>query len=85
MYQTSQLGFLYFLYLLAVISINLAVFNSLPIPALDGGKFLFLVIEGLRKKPINPAFEKKITALSFLFLLILVLLITIKDVKKIFF
>jgi regulator of sigma E protease len=85
MYQTSQLGFLYFLYLLAVISINLAVFNSLPIPALDGGKFLFLVIEGLRKKPINPEFEKKITALSFLFLLILVLFITIKDVKQIFF
>mgnify|MGYP000325785761 CR=1 FL=1 len=84
LYQTSQIGLNYFLNLLAIISIHLAIFNLLPIPALDGGKFLFLVIEGIRKKPINPVIEYKITALSFLILIILAILVTFKDVMKIF-
>jgi regulator of sigma E protease len=83
MYQTSKLGTNYFLYLLAAISINLAIFNLLPIPALDGGKLLFLTIEGIRKKAISPETEEKITALFFGFLLILAILVTIKDISKI--
>jgi len=83
MYQTSKMGMIYFFNLLGVISVYLAVFNSLPIPALDGGKCLFLMIEAIRKKPISPKTEGKITAFFFGLLLILAILVTIKDITKI--
>jgi regulator of sigma E protease len=83
MYQTSKIGISYFFHLLATLSIYLAVFNSLPIPALDGGKFLFLLIEGVRKKPISPEIERKVTAFFFTLLIMLALWITIKDVTQI--
>jgi len=85
MYQTSKLGIIYFFNLLATISIYLAIFNILPIPALDGGKLLFLVIEGIRKKAISPETEKKITAFFFGILVILAILVTIKDIRKLFY
>jgi regulator of sigma E protease len=83
MYQTSKIGIVYFFNLLAMISIYLAIFNILPIPALDGGKFLFLMIEGIRKKAVSPETENKITALFFGILIILAVLVTIKDISKI--
>lgn len=83
MYQTSKIGIIYFFNLLATISIYLAIFNILPIPALDGGKFLFLMIEGIRKKAVSPETENKITAFFFGILVILAVLVTIKDISKI--
>jgi regulator of sigma E protease len=83
MYQTSKIGIIYFFNLLATISIYLAIFNILPIPALDGGKLLFLMIEGIRKRAVSPETEKKVTAFFFGILLILAILVTIKDIGKI--
>jgi regulator of sigma E protease len=85
MYQTSKLGIIYFLNLLATISIYLAIFNILPIPALDGGKLLFLAIEGIRKKAVSPETEKKVTAFFFGILVILAILVTIKDIKQLLY
>jgi len=82
--QSQQLGFTYFLNFLAVIAIYLAVFNILPIPAMDGGKIMFLLIEAIRKKPVSIKIEQAITAFSFALLLILMVWVTIKDVSRIF-
>lgn len=79
------LGVNYFLYFVALISISLAVFNLLPIPALDGGKMLFLGIEFVMKKPVPPKIEQNITAAFFFALIILMLFVTIKfDIPKLF-
>jgi regulator of sigma E protease len=85
MYQTSKIGRIYFFNLLATISIYLAIFNVLPIPALDGGKLLFLAIEGIRKKAVSPETEKKVTAFFFGILVILAILVTIKDIKQLLY
>ena len=82
--QFFQVGFPYFLQLLALVSIGLAVANLLPIPAADGGKLLFLLIEAIRKKPIPKKIEQNITAISMAFLLFLMVYITIKDIIKLF-
>ena len=82
--QTTKQGLVYFLQLLAMISFNLAVFNIIPIPALDGGRLLFLAIEKLRGRPMVFKTEAMVNALSFGFLLFLILVITIKDLLKLF-
>ncbi len=82
--QMFALGLNYYIRFLALISIYLAVFNILPIPALDGGKILFLGIEFLRRKPISPKIEQKVTAAFFVLLIFLMVLITIKEIPKLF-
>lgn len=69
-----------FFTLVALISINLAVVNLLPLPALDGGKFVFLVIEAIRKKPINQKYEAVIHFAGLVVLMLLMLAITFKDI-----
>jgi regulator of sigma E protease len=81
--QASQLGIVYFFNFLGSISIYLAIFNALPIPAVDGGKILFLTIEAIRKKPISQETEQKITAFCFGFLILVAILVTIKDIARI--
>lgn len=82
--QMAQLGINYFLRFIAVISIYLAIFNILPIPALDGGKLLFLGIEAVRRKPIPQKVEQRITAVFFALLIIIMVWVTIKDVARLF-
>lgn len=82
--QVSRLGAVYFLQFIAVISVYLALFNILPIPAVDGGKLLFLAIEAARKKPVAQKTEQRITAVFFALLLGLMVLVTIKDVMRLF-
>ena len=82
--QMSKLGVVYFIQFIAIIAIQLGLFNLLPIPALDGGKVLFLAIEKFRGKAINPEIEQKITASFFFLLIILMIWITIKDIIRIF-
>ncbi len=84
MAQTLERGASDYLWLLSMISIFLAIFNSLPIPALDGGKILFLGIEKLRGKPISQKTEQSITTFFFILLIALSILITIKDIRKMF-
>jgi regulator of sigma E protease len=69
-----------FLLSLASITIFLAIFNSFPIPALDGGKLLFLTIEKIRKKPVSQKIEEKITIFFFGLIMMLGILIIIKDI-----
>lgn len=82
--QASQVGISFFLQFIAIISIYVALFNILPIPSVDGGKFLFLMIEAIRKKPVSQKTEQKITTVCFGLLLILMVFVTIKDVVRIF-
>jgi len=80
--QTGKLGFLYFLQLLALISLNLSIMNLLPFPALDGGRFLLLMIEKVKGSPVNKTVEGYINAAGFLALIALMVLITIRDVGR---
>ena len=82
--QSQQLGIVYFLNLLALISIQLAIFNLLPIPAVDGGRIMFLAIEAVRKKPVSQKTQQKMIVFSFITLLLIMVWVTIKDVSKLF-
>jgi regulator of sigma E protease len=59
--EAAKTGFIYLLQIVAVLSASLAIFNLLPIPVLDGGHILFLIIEKLRKKPLSPKTQEQIT------------------------
>jgi len=74
---------LFFLFL-ALISLYMAVFNILPIPALDGGKLLFLGIEAIRRKPVSQKVEQNVTAFFFGLLILLMIFVTIKVVSRLF-
>ena len=82
--QTGQLGANYFLQLVAVISIYLALFNLIPIPITDGGKLLYLAIEKIKGRAINPKIEKSIDLTLFVLLIILMIWVTIKDIRRMF-
>lgn len=82
--QFTKLGFVYLLQLTALLTINLAVINILPFPALDGGRLLFLLIEKIKKSPINQNTEKTINSLGFIFLILLMAIITFRDITKLF-
>jgi len=69
---------------MALISLNLAIFNALPFPVSDGGKVFFLLLEGIRKKPLNEKTEMRIAGVFFFFLLGIMVLVTIKDLFKLF-
>lgn len=79
--QVAELGFSHLMQFAAFLSLNLAVLNILPFPALDGGRVLFLVIEKIRGKRNNQKLEQFVNTAGFAFLLLLMLLVTIKDVK----
>lgn len=81
----SSKGFLNFLQILGLISVNLGVFNLLPIPALDGGKFLFLLIEALRGKPIDEKIEQRLALIGISLLFSLMIYVTIfNDIGRLF-
>lgn len=80
----AQSGLANLLYFLAYISVNLAVFNLLPIPALDGSKLLTSAIEMITGKKINKKLEEKITMVGFFILLGLILVVSIKDIINLF-
>ena len=79
------MGINYFLFLVSLIAVALALVNILPIPALDGGKLVFLGIETIRRKPISSKIEQKITAVFFILLITLMIYITVKfDIPRVF-
>jgi len=82
--QAGQLGAAYFVQFVGIIAIYMAIFNVLPIPAVDGGKLMFLLIEAIRRKPISEKIEQSITAVFFIALLILMAFVTVKDIIRIF-
>lgn len=80
----AESGLANLLYFLAYISVNLAVFNLLPIPALDGSKLLTSAIEMITGKKINKKLEERITMVGFFILLGLILVVSIKDIINLF-
>lgn len=79
--QTAQLGVAYVLQFTALLSVNLAIINALPFPALDGGRILFLVIEKIKKKPVSQETENLIHTIGFSLLILFMVLVTFKDFK----
>jgi len=78
-----KIGWIYILQLLAILSINLGIINILPFPALDGGKILFLGLEGVfRKRVVRQEIENLIHTIGFIILIILVLAITLRDILR---
>lgn len=75
-------GFVNVMYFAGFISVNLGVMNLLPIPALDGGRILFLLIEKIRGKKMNPEREGLINFIFFVLLLVLMLIVTYNDILK---
>ncbi len=72
------------LYIIALITINVGVFNLLPIPALDGARFVFLVIELIRRKPVKPEVEGAIHSVGMILMMILMVVVTFGDIRKLF-
>ena len=79
-----QFGFVYLLSFAALISINLAIINLLPFPALDGGRLFFLLIEKIKGSRINPKIANTANMIGFYILILLMLVITYHDVAKLF-
>lgn len=79
-----QFGFVYLLSFAALISVNLAVINLIPFPALDGGRLLFLLIEKIKGSPLNPKFANTANMVGFAILIILMLFVTYHDVLNLF-
>ncbi len=69
--------------IMAFITINVGIANLLPLPALDGGRFLFLVIEAVRRKPMNPKYEGYVHAAGLALLMLLMVVVTFNDILRI--
>jgi len=82
--QAARLGFVYLLQFTALLSLNLAVINILPFPALDGGRILFLFVEKLKGKPVRRDVEAIAHNIGFILLIALVIFVTYKDIIKLF-
>ncbi len=76
------MSFSSFLTIVALITINLGIFNLLPIPALDGARFVFLLIEAIRRKPIPAEKEGLVHFIGFAALMLLMLVVTFNDIVK---
>jgi len=79
----SETAFLELLYLFVFITMNLGVFNLLPIPALDGSKILFLIIEAIRRKPVPAKYENMVHYCGMAVLLLFMAVVTVIDVLRI--
>lgn len=82
--DAAQVGFVSVMILTAIISINLALINLLPFPALDGGRLFFLLIEVIIKKPIKPQIANTVNSIGFFLLLLLMAIVTYNDIAKLF-
>lgn len=82
--RAARLGLAYLMQFMALISINLAVLNIIPFPALDGGRLLFVGIEKARGKPVSKKIENAINAAGFTLLILLMIYVTTKDIIKFF-
>ena len=76
----EKAGFMYFLYFVAYLSVNLGIMNLLPLPALDGGRNILTIYEIITRKKVNPKVEGIINTVGFVLLMGLMVIITIKDI-----
>lgn len=82
--KTAKTGILNIIYLIAFMSINVGFLNLLPIPAFDGGRLLFLIIEKIKRSPVSPKVENAIHSVGFVLLMILMVVITYNDILRLF-
>ena len=80
---SQTVGIKEYIYMMSIISTSLGVTNLLPLPALDGGKIILLIIEAIRKKPLKEETEAKIQILGFSFLIVLAVMVTYNDILRI--
>ena len=80
----SELVISYLLQLAAILSVNLAILNALPFPALDGGRMFFLVIEKIKGSKVDQRFERVMHTAGFIILMLLMLAVTYRDIERIF-
>jgi len=83
--SVSKQGFMSVLYIMSVLTINLGVFNLIPFPALDGGQFLLLAIEGIRGKPLNKTVVSYINFVGLMILFGFMIFVTFKDILNLVF
>ena len=82
--QAARMGMNYLMQFVAMISINLAVLNIIPFPALDGGRALLIIVEKLKGSPVNKKVEMAINTIGFVFLIALMVYVTTKDIIRFF-
>ena len=82
--DAAKLGFTYLMMFTAIISINLGVLNMMPFPALDGGRIFFVIIESIIRRPIKPVIANTINAMGFVLLILLMVVVTYRDVVRLF-
>jgi len=82
--QASEFGFMYLLSFTAFLSINLAIINLIPFPALDGGRLLFLIIETIKRSPISIKVANTLNLIGFFLLMILIIVISYNDIMRLF-
>ncbi|PIU41849.1 MAG: RIP metalloprotease RseP [Candidatus Omnitrophica bacterium CG07_land_8_20_14_0_80_42_15] len=80
--KAAQLGFIYFINIIAVISFNLALFNLLPLPILDGGHIFFLGLEKLRGRPLSKRKQELITQIGLTFIIFIAIAVSYNDIMK---
>jgi regulator of sigma E protease len=78
--QAGSMGLIYLIQLIAIISLNLVIINLLPFPALDGGRFLFILIEKIKGSPVPNKIQMAANAFGFILLILLMIIVTIKDI-----
>ena len=77
-------AFLQMLYICILISANLGVMNLLPLPALDGGRLVFLIVEAIRGKKVDPDKEGMVHFIGLMLLMLLMVVVMFNDIRKIF-
>ncbi|MBU9720355.1 MULTISPECIES: RIP metalloprotease RseP [Bacillaceae] len=82
--EVAAMGFLVLMQWTAILSVNLGIINLLPLPALDGGRLLFIGVEAVRGKPIDPQKEGLVHFIGFALLMLLMLVVTWNDINKFF-
>ena len=82
--ESASQGITYYLVFTAIMCVNLAVINILPLPALDGGRILFVIIRKVTGKMITDELESRIHMIGMALLLLLIIMITFKDVGTLF-
>lgn len=78
--ETGKIGLVYLLQLMGIISLNLAVVNLVPFPALDGGRFLMAIIEKIKGSAISYKVETWVNGIGFAVIILLMVLLTVRDV-----
>jgi regulator of sigma E protease len=79
--ETGKIGLAYLLQFLGIISINLMIVNCIPFPALDGGRFLMVIVEKIKGSPMPYKVEAWINGVGFALLLLLMAVLTVRDVS----